>query len=38
MIKYSLLFLSMVAGLTACSTLSTQSKFDKPDNLLFNNK
>ena len=38
MIKRSLLCLSMVASLAACSTISSQSKFDKPNNLLFNNK
>lgn len=38
MIKSSLLCLSLVVGLSACSTLSPQTKFDKPDNLLFNIK
>lgn len=38
MIKYSLLSAIMVVALSACSTFSTQPKFNQPDNLLFNNK
>ena len=38
MIKYPLLSAIMVVGLSACSTFSTQQKFNQPDNLLFNNK
>lgn len=38
MIKRSLIGLSMIIGLSACSTLAPQQKFNKPDNLLFNNK
>jgi len=38
MIKRSLLCLTIMTSLAACSTLSTHSKFDKPNNLLFVNK
>lgn len=38
MIRHSLLCLSMIASLSACSSFQTQSNFKKPKNLLFNNK